>query len=141
MAVVRGERRFDAPPERVFEMLTDPDVVASAIPAVRGHRVVDDNQWEASVKLPIPLAPKVKVRFHLVDARAPEHASLRAHGAGTDVASTFDLVSDGDGGTAMTWEAEIHLSGAVDRLVGHGIDPVARRQAERTLDAVERALA
>ena len=140
MAVVRGERRFSAPPERVFAVLTDPDVVASAIPAVRGHRVVDENEWEASVKLPIPLAPKVKVRFHLVDARPPEHASLRAHGAGADVASTFDLVADGDG-TAMRWEAEIHLSGAADRLIGHGLDPVARRQAERTLDAVERALA
>ncbi len=140
MALVKGERRFDAPPERVFAVLTDPDVVASAIPAVKGHRVVDDSHWEARVKLPVPLAPKLTVRFELVDRRPPEHASLRAHGAGTDVASSFDLVADGDG-TALRWQAEIHLSGAVDRLVGGGLDPVARRQAERTLDAVERALA
>jgi carbon monoxide dehydrogenase subunit G len=140
MALVKGERRFDAPPERVFAMLTDPDVVASAIPAVKGHRIVDDGHWEARVKLPVPLAPKLTVRFELVDRRPPEHASLRAHGAGTDVASSFDLVADGDG-TALRWQAEIHLSGAVDRLVGGGLDPVARRQAERTLDAVERALA
>jgi uncharacterized protein YndB with AHSA1/START domain len=41
MAVVDGERRFAAPPERVFALLTDPDLVASAIPAVRGHSVID----------------------------------------------------------------------------------------------------
>jgi carbon monoxide dehydrogenase subunit G len=140
MSVVRGERRFAAPPERVFALLTDPDIVASAIPAVHGHRVVDDDHWEARVKPPVPLAPKLTIRFEVVDRRPPEHASLRAHGGGADVASTFDLAED-NGGTAMTWEAEIHLSGIIDRLVGHGLDPVARRQAERTLDAVERALA
>ena len=140
MAVVTGERSFAAPPARVFEALTDPEVVVSAIPAVRDHRVLDDDHWEARVKLPIPLAPKLTVRFEVVDRRAPEHASLRAHGGGADVASTFDLAADGSG-TAMTWRAEIHLSGAVDRIIGGGVDAVARRQAERTLDAVERALA
>ena len=92
------------------------------------------------MKLPLPLAPKLTIRFELVDQRPPQHAALRAHGGGADVASTFDLVADGDG-TAMSWQAEIHLTGAVDRIVGGGLDAVARRQAERTLDAVERALA
>lgn len=140
MSIVRGERRFAAPPERVFALLTNPDVVAGAIPAVHGHRVVDADHWEARVKPPLPLAPKLTIRFEVVDRRPPEHASLRAHGGGADVSSTFDLAADGDG-TAMTWQAEIHLSGIIDRLVGHGLDPVARRQAERTLDAVDRALA
>lgn len=140
MALVHGVRRFAAPPDRVFELLTDPDVVASAIPAVRGHRVLDHNHWEARVKLPLPLAPKLTIRFELVDERPPQHAALRAHGGGTNVASTFDLVADGDG-TAMSWQAEIHLTGVVDRFVGGRLDAVARRQAERTLDAVERALA
>ena len=41
MTVVEGVRRFAAPPERVFALLTDPDVIARAIPSVRGHSVVD----------------------------------------------------------------------------------------------------
>ena len=63
MNVVEGERRFAAPPERVFELLTSPDVIASAIPAVCGHRVLDADHWEAKVKAPLPLAPAVKIRF------------------------------------------------------------------------------
>jgi carbon monoxide dehydrogenase subunit G len=140
MTVVAGERSFAAPPERVFALLVDPHVVVSAIPAVRDHRVVDESHWEAHVKLPVPLAPKLTVRFEVLERRPGEHASLRAHGAGADVASTFEL-APADGGTAMTWRAEIRLSGALGRLVGGGLDAVARRQAERTLDAVERALA
>jgi carbon monoxide dehydrogenase subunit G len=139
MAVVEGQRHFAATPERVFELLTDPDVVASAIPAVRSHSVIDGEHWNAKVKPPLPLAPSITIRFEVLQRRPPEHAALHAHGGGADVTSTFDLVADSDG-TLMHWRTELHLTGLLERVAGHGLDAVARRQAERTLDAVERAL-
>ncbi len=139
MTVVEGQRRFDAPPERVFELLTSPDVIASAIPAVRGHRVVDADHWEAKVKPPLPLAPSVTIRFEVLERRSPEHAALHAHGGGADVTSRFDLTVDG-AATLMRWRTELQLGGILGRLAGHGLDVIAERQAARTLDAVERAL-
>jgi carbon monoxide dehydrogenase subunit G len=138
--VIEGQRRFDAPPERVFALLTDPDVVVPAIPAVRGHTVVDPDHWHAKVKPPLPLAPSITIRFAVLERRAPEHAALRAQGGGADVTSTFELAPSGDG-TLMHWRTELTLSGVIARLVGPGLDAVAQRQATRTLDAVERALA
>ena len=139
MTVVDGERRFEAPRERVFELLTSPDVIAAAIPAVRGHQVIDHDHWEAKVKPPIRFAPTLTIRFEVLDRREPEHAHLRAHGGGADVASTFDLTEE-NGATLMRWHTELHLSGLLDRLTGHGLDAIARRQAERTLDEVTRRL-
>jgi uncharacterized protein len=139
MAVIDGERHFDAPPGRVFELLTDPAVVASAMPAVRDVRVLDEDNWEAKVKPPLPLAPSLRIRFVVLERRPGEHAALRAHGGGADVTSTFDLAAEGDG-TLMTWRTEIALSGLLGRFAGPGLDVVAQRQAARTLDAVERAL-
>ena len=139
MAVVEGQRRFAAPPERVYALLTDPDVIASAMPAVRGHTVIDAAHWEAKVKPPLPLAPSVTIRFQVLDRRPPEHAALHAHGGGADVHSTFDLTADGDG-TLMRWRTELHLTGLLERIAGHSLDAVAQRQAVRTLDAVEQAL-
>jgi carbon monoxide dehydrogenase subunit G len=139
MAVVDGQRRFAAPPERVFALLTDPNVVASAMPAVRGHTVIDADHWYAKVKPPLPFAPSITIRFEVLDRRPPEHAALHAHGAGADVTSTFDLTSDGDG-TLMHWRTEIKLSGLLSRFHGPGLEAVAQRQAARTLDAVERSL-
>ena len=139
MAVVEGERRFAAPPERVFELLTDPELIASAMPAMRGHTVIDADHWEAKVKPPLPLAPSLRIRFEVQERRAPEHAAMHAHGGGADVHSTFDLAPDGDG-TLMRWRTELHLSGVLERFAGHSLDAVAQRQAERTLDAVEHAL-
>jgi carbon monoxide dehydrogenase subunit G len=139
VTVVQGERRFEAPRERVFELLTSPDVVLAALPAVRSHRVVGPGRWEAKVKPPLPLAPSVKIRFELVEERAPEHAELRAHGGGADVRSTFDLLDEA-GGTLMRWRTELHLGGPLGIVGGPGLDAVARRQAERTLDEVTRRL-
>jgi carbon monoxide dehydrogenase subunit G len=139
MTTVEGERRFDAPPERVFELLTSPDVIASAMPAVRGHEVIDEDHWRAKVKPPLPLAPALTIRFEVLDRREPEHAALRAHGGGADVRSTFDL-EEANGVTVMRWRTELHLSGVLDRFAGPGLDAVARRQADRTLDEVRRRL-
>jgi carbon monoxide dehydrogenase subunit G len=139
MAVVEGQRRFTAPPERVFALLRDPDVVASAMPAVRSHTVIDADHWNARVKPPLPFAPSITIRFEVLDRREPEHAALHAHGGGADVTSTFDLTADGDG-TLMHWQTEIRLSGLLSHFHGPGLEAVAQRQAGRTLDAVERAL-
>ena len=140
MNVVSGERRFGAPPDRVFELLTDPEVIVSALPAIRGHRVVDSDHWEAKVKPPIPFAPSVTIRFEVTERKPSEHAGLRAHGGGADVTSRFDLAAEA-GGTLMRWEARLRLSGLLGRLAGSSLDGVAHRQAGRMLDAVELALA
>jgi carbon monoxide dehydrogenase subunit G len=139
VTVVTGERRFAAPRERVFELLTSPDVIAAAMPAVKSHDVTDADHWSAKVKPPLPLAPALKIRFEVLDRRPPAHAALHAHGGGADVTSTFDLEEDG-GETLMRWRTELHLSGVLDKLAGPGLDAIAHRQAQRTLDEVTRRL-
>jgi carbon monoxide dehydrogenase subunit G len=139
VTVVEGERRFAASRERVFALLTSPDVIAAAMPAVRSHEVLDADHWLAKVKPPLPLAPAITIRFEVIDRRPPEHAHLHAHGGGADVRSTFDLVADGDA-TVMRWRTELRLAGILGRLAGPGGEAIARRQADRTLDEVTRRL-
>ena len=140
MTTVEGQRHFDAPPERVFAALTDPDVVATALPAVREHRTIDVDHWEAKIKLHIPFAPSVTLRFEIVEKRPPEHATLRSHGGHADVDTSFDLEGDGDGGTRMHWRAQIRLTGILAAFGGHGFEPIARRQAQHVLDRVAHAV-
>jgi carbon monoxide dehydrogenase subunit G len=134
MTVVSGERRFAAPPERVFELLTDPDVIAEALPGCRGYTVVDADHWEAKVKPPLPLFPAVTVRMEVIERQPPTHAGLHAHSRGIDITSRFDLTPDGDE-TVMRWETDVHVTGG-----GHGLEGIACHQAEKTLDAVDRAI-
>lgn len=136
MTTVEGERVVDAPPERVFHALTDPDVVAAGLPILRSHRSIDEDHWEAKVKAPVPFAPSVTIRFHVVERRPPEHAAIRSDGGGAHVESSFDLAPDGDGRTRIAWRATIALSGILGAFAGHNLEPLARRAAERVLDRV-----
>lgn len=139
MTTVSGVRRFEASRERVFALLVDPHVIAAALPAVRDVRVTDDDHWEAKVKPPLPLAPSISIRFEVQARRPPEHAGLRAHGGGADVNSVFDLAEDGDA-TVMHWRTELELTGILGKLAGPGLETIAQRQADRTLDEVTRRL-
>jgi carbon monoxide dehydrogenase subunit G len=128
----------NAPPDRVYASLLDPATIAGAVPVLASHRVVDDDHWEAQVKVPLPFAPSVTVRFEIVERRRPEHAAIRSNGAGAHVASCFDLEPDG-AATRIRWCAEIELGGMLAIFGGPRFEPLARRAAERVLDRVAAA--
>lgn len=137
---IHGERHIDAPRERVYAALTDPAVVMKTIPLVERFEAKDPDHWDVYVKVPLPLAPTLKLSFELVERRAPEHARLRASGGGglvggADVESTFDLTEQA-GGTLVRFQAEISFRGALSGLE-RMLEPVAQRQSEKTLDAIE----
>jgi carbon monoxide dehydrogenase subunit G len=139
---IEGERVIDAPRERVFAALTDPEVVAETVPLVESFEVKDADHWEMTVRVPLPMAKALKLAFEVVDKRPHEHATLRANGGGmlggASVESNFDL-SDAPGGTLVRFRADLAFRGALapaERL----LEPIAQRQAQKTLDAIERSV-
>jgi uncharacterized protein len=134
---VEGERTFAAPREAVFEALTDPELLAGMVPGVERVEVESPERWSATVSSPLGKGPSLPLRFELVDRRPPGHAGLRAKGgrlgAKIEVKSSFELADAGQS-TRMRWHAEIRLGGLLRALDGPGFEPVARRQAEKSLD-------
>jgi carbon monoxide dehydrogenase subunit G len=128
-------RLIDAPHERVFAALTDPAVVAAALPVLRSHRVLDDDHFDAKVRAPLPFAPAVTVHFEIVERRPPEHAAIRSNGRGVRIVSSFDLAPEGRA-TRVQWQAELELTGILAAFGGHGLEPLARRASDRVLDRV-----
>jgi len=139
---IEGERLVDAPRERVFQALTDPDVVAATVPLVERVDVRDAENWDLVVKVPLPMAPTLKLSFSVVEKQPPETARLHATGGGlmggATVDSRFDLAAEGQK-TRIKFVADLQFRGALapaEKL----LEPAAQRQAERTLDAIERSV-
>ncbi len=137
---VEGERVVAATREEVFAALTDPEVVAETIPFVERCDVRDGDHWALVVKPPLPLARSLRLAFEVVEKRPPAFARLHAAGGGlaggAEVDSSFEL-EQRQGGTLVRFRADLSFRGALapaERL----LEPVAQRQAERTLDAIER---
>ena len=136
---IEGERIVEAPRERVFAALTDPEVVMQTVPLVERLETHDADHWDVVVKVPLPLAKPLRLAFEVVEKRPPEHARLHSEGGGlmggASVDSTFDL-DERPGGTLVRFRAELSFRGALapaEKL----LEPAAQRQAERTLDAIE----
>ena len=139
---VEGTREFAAPREAVFAALTDPQLVAEAIPLVGNLQVQDRDRWSAEVKVPlVARAPKIRLQFEILERREPEHAQLQAHGKsmGTSVrlASSFDL-AERDGGTTLRYDADVTLGGLLGRIPDSTLEPAARRAVDALLRSVER---
>ena len=139
---IEGERLVDAPRERVFQALTDPEVVAATVPMVERVDVRDPEHWDLVVKVPLPMAPTLKLSFAVVEKQQPEWARLHATGGGlmggATVDSRFDLAAEGEK-TRIRFTADLQFRGALapaERL----LEGSAQRQAERTLDAIERSV-
>jgi carbon monoxide dehydrogenase subunit G len=137
---VEGERFIEAPRERVFAALTDPATVLGTVPLVERFDRKDEDHWDVVFKIPLPMMPSLKLSFEVLEKRPPEHAKLRAKGGsmvgGADVISSFDL-KEQSGGTLVRFHAEMAFRGALAPLEKM-LEPVAQRQSQRTLDAIER---
>ena len=85
----------------------------------------------------------LKLDMHVTDRRPDEHARLiasgKSFGARISVATEFELVDDGEG-TELDWTAEVGLAGLLAGIGGRALEPVVRREAERTLDRLEKRL-
>lgn len=138
---IGGTKQFAAPPERVWDALVDPALLADFLPGMQSLEVVDETHWSAVMRLPAsPVS--LTLHFELRERLRPDRALLIAQGkrlGGTArVETAFDLVAAGDG-TDMTWAAEVALGGTLSRL-GTMLRPIAQQQAERFLDRLERTL-
>jgi carbon monoxide dehydrogenase subunit G len=139
---IRGERRFEAPPEDVFRALTDPQEISAAFTAVELVEV-DGRDWTVVVRPPLPGGFRLKFSVRIDDLREPEHARLRAWGKGVggrvSVDSAFELAPGGRG-THMHWTAQIDATGLLSGLGSQALGPIATRQADRALARLARNL-
>jgi len=136
-----GTRRFEAPPEVVWEVLDDPARLARVIPGVQSFEIEDDRRWHAKVKVPLRIAGlQLKIDFEKVDERPLEHAGLRAKGTGVGalmrMESSFDLAPDGTG-TVMHWRADIQIAGKVGSVGQRVLSPIVKTEVDDVFDALD----
>jgi carbon monoxide dehydrogenase subunit G len=142
---VEGTRRYEAPRERVWDVLNDPAEMAGLMPGVESFELVDDTHWKAKVKVPLGLGSmKMSIDFEKTASRPPEHASLHAKGKGVgaimSMETQFDLSEDG-GATEMRWQADVRILGQVASMGQRVVQPIVNQQVENVLNALDARVA
>lgn len=146
MSHVSAEILIAAPPEKVWEVVMDPHRFDDWVTIHRDIHRADEGPPHEGMKVEQTLClrgAKFKVKWHLAECDGPHHATWEGIGPMHSHARTsYDLESDGDGGTRFRYENEFKAPGgplgaAASRLVVGG---VPEREAHRSLERLKALL-
>jgi uncharacterized protein len=140
-----GTVQINAPREKVWAFLIDPNQVGSCGPGVESIEVIDDTHFKATAKVGVGfISARFNVNMELVDLEAPDKANIKAHGqapgSAVDATATMNL-SDGEGGgTQMDWLADVNISGTLASVGARLIEGTANKMIGQTFDCIRAKL-
>ena len=139
---IKGEYEFQGPRALLYELLLDPDVLASALPGVERFEEVAPDTYESTMRVGIASVRGTYTgRIEVLEQSPPESYRLRIDGAGKPGGARADarveLVETGSG-TTMHYRAEVKARGTIARLGGRLLGGVARLLIGQFFKAIER---
>ena len=134
-----------APRDRVWAFVIDPNQVGQCGPGVESIDAIDDRHFKASAKVGIGfISARFVVDMEFVDLKAPDEASIKAHGQapGSAVDATARMqLSDGEnGGTRMDWVADVNIAGTIASVGSRLIEGTANKMIGQTFDCMKSKL-
>ena len=112
-----------APVERVWRFITDPERVAPCVPGCQGHEVLGPRQYKASVRVAVgPIKTVFNVTVELTEERAPTFLASTTRGEEGSRASTLTarnelrLAPGAEGMTVVSYSSEISLVGRLGKF-------------------------
>ncbi|MEE8201603.1 MAG: SRPBCC domain-containing protein [Candidatus Acidoferrales bacterium] len=139
-----GEFRVPRAREEVFDFLTDPNRFGPLLPDFEGLSVQDERNFSVKLKVGVShIRGTASVKLQLVEADRPRRALYRGKGslAGgyLDLSAGFDL--DGDSQeTRVRWSGQAQISGRLISIAGGLLEPLAKKNLQKLIDALQQAL-
>jgi uncharacterized protein len=140
-----GTVQINAPRDRVWAFVIDPNQVGQCGPGVESIEVIDDTHFNATAKVGVGfITARFVVNLEFVDLDAPSSATIKAHGQAPGSAVDADArmqLSDADGGgTTMDWSADVNIAGTIASVGARLIEGTANKMIGQTFDCMRTTL-
>ncbi len=126
-----------APPQQVWNLLLDPQIMAGAVPGMKSIDVISPTEYVAVMHQKISfINAKFKLNTRIVEQKAPEYMRVEGTGEDASVASSLKQTSEvfltpaADGGTELRIKVNVDVLG---RLGAFGLS-VMKTKADRLWD-------
>ena len=141
---LEGNVTISAPRDKVWEFLTDVEVVSKCVPGLESVEVITPDE-KFKVVATVGFGT-VKVTFDTdiewVDLAPPERAGAKVHGtapgSAIDVAAEMALTDGADGATDLTWTADVMISGTIASLASRLMGSVTKKVTGAFFDCVRK---
>ena len=142
---LEGEYTFSGPREQVWEIIRDPDILATALPGTKKLELVVDNEYEGEMQVRIgPVAGTFGGKLIVSNEVAPESLTLTVEGKGKVgfLKGSGDIVLSEleDDSTLMNYSGEVQIGGRVASVGQRLFDTVSKSMIKQGLDKLNEAL-
>jgi uncharacterized protein len=140
-----GQIDINAPRDRVWAFVIDPNQVGQCGPGVESIEVIDATHFKATAKVGIGfISARFIVNMELAEQQPPNRAVIKAHGqapgSAVDATASMTLSDGSSGGTRMDWEADVAIAGSLASLGARLIEGTANKMIGQTFDCMKSKL-
>ena len=142
---IAGEYVFNGPREEVWELVRDPEVLATALPGTQSLTPVNENEYEGKMHVRVgPVAGTFSGRVVASDEVPPESYTLMVEGKGAPGFAKgtghVQLIDQGDGTTLMKYEGEMQIGGRIASVGQRLMDSASKSMIRQGLETLNKAL-
>jgi carbon monoxide dehydrogenase subunit G len=142
---LEGEYVFDGPREAVWEIVRDPEVLATALPGTQSLEQVSENEYAGKMHVRIgPVSGVFAGKITVSDEVPPESCTLTVDGKGApgfaNGTGHIQLVEQEDGTTLLKYEGEMQVGGRIASVGQRLIDTASRSMINQGLESLNHAL-
>ena len=134
-----GERRIQAPRQKIWDALNDPEILKACIPGCDSMERLSDTEMKASAAIKIgPIAARFGGKVTLSDIDPPNGYTISGEGQGgvagfAKGGATVRLREDGDA-TVLSYDVNAQVGGKIAQLGARLIDASAKQMADIFFD-------
>ncbi|MDQ3173974.1 MAG: carbon monoxide dehydrogenase subunit G [Acidobacteriota bacterium] len=138
---IEGTHQLQAPRERVYECLTDPQVLQRCIPGCERLEKTGENSYSATIRAGVGTIKGIFTgTVKLEDMRPPEHYRIVVEGKGTPgfMKGTGDLDLEAQGETTIIkYTGDLQVGGTIASVGQRMIQGTAKMMASQFFIALE----
>jgi len=141
---VGGEYTFEGPQDLVWDVLLDPEVLASVLPGCEKLELVGENEYEGALKIKVgPVQGEFMGKVKLVDIEEPDSYTMIVDGRGAPgfVKAKGDLRLSGDGSaTRLDYTGDAQIGGRLASVGQRLMESSAKAIIKQSLDGLNGAV-
>ena len=140
-----GEFVVKKTPEEVYDFLVDPNRFCLLLPDYQGMEILDGKNFLVKLSVGIShIRGTAAVKMSLAEAERPSRAVYEGKGdvpgGSASLRAGFDLQGAGDGGTKVVWLGQSNVVGRIASLAGGMLEPLAKKNVQKLIDGLQKAL-
>ncbi len=142
---IEGEYTFEGTREQVWEVVRDPEVLATALPGTQSLEQVSENEFQGEMHVRIgPVAGLFSGRVVISDEVPPESLTMTVEGRGKPGfikgTGSVQLISQKADKTLMQYHGDMQIGGRLASVGQRMMDSVSKSLLKQGMDSLNQAL-